>query len=122
MDDDRDRIELRGLRLMGICGVLPHERELAQPLELDIDVMVDMSRASVSDMLPDTVDYAALLGSVEHVVTVERFALLERLAGRVADVLLGHGQVDAVSVAVRKLRPPVAHDLDTCGVRITRSA
>ena len=34
-----DRIELRGLRVTARVGVLPIEREQAQPLEADLDVV-----------------------------------------------------------------------------------
>ena len=46
--------------------------------------------------------------------------LLERLAARLADVVLQDERVVEVTVAVRKLRPPVPQLLDTSGVRITR--
>lgn len=116
-----DRIELRGLRASGFCGVLPEERERAQPLEVDLDVVCDLDAASRSDELADTVDYGALCAAVEGIVTGERFALLERLAGRIAAAVLDDGRVDEVTVTVRKLRPPVPQQLDTSGVRITRS-
>lgn len=115
------QIELRGLRAMGICGALPEERERAQPLEVDADIEADLRPAGASDQLDDTIDYAALLAEIERVVTGERFTLLERLATRIADVLIDTDErVTAVTVAVRKLRPPVPHQLDTCGVRLTR--
>ena len=50
------------------------------------------------------------------------FALLEALAERLAaDVLAADGRIDAVTVSVRKLRPPVAQQLATSGVRIRRA-
>ena len=116
-----DRIELRGLRLLGICGALPEERDRAQPLELDVDVEADLAPAGASDALDDTVDYGALCATIERVVTGERFTLLERLATRVADEVLADGRVRGVTVAVRKLRPPVPQQLATSGVRITRT-
>jgi dihydroneopterin aldolase len=116
-----DVIELRGLRVLGICGVLPHEQEHPQPLEVDLDVDVDLSVAGSSDELDDTLDYGAICGVVERVVANERFALLERLATRITDVVLADDRVRAVTVSVRKLRPPVPQQLATSGVRITRS-
>lgn len=116
-----DLIELRGLRALGICGALPEEQLRAQPLEVDLDVATDLGRAGASDALDDTVDYGALASEVERVVTTERFALLERLAQRIAETVLADERVEAVTVAVRKLRPPVPQQLDTSGVRITRS-
>ena len=115
-----DRIELRGLRVVGTHGVLPEERERAQPFELDLDVEVDLGPAAASDDVADTVDYGAVAEAAARVVATESFGLLEALAARVADVVLADGRVGAVTVGVRKLRPPVAVDLASAGVRITR--
>ena len=47
--------------------------------------------------------------------------LLEALAERVAaEVLSLDSRISAVTVAVRKLRPPVPQDLASSGVRVTR--
>jgi len=115
-----DRIELRGLRVVGICGVLAEERERAQPLEVDLDVVADLRDAAAGDDLTATIDYGQVCADVERVVTSEQPQLLERLAQRIADAVLAHDRVDEVTVAVRKLRPPVPQQLATSGVRITR--
>jgi 7,8-dihydroneopterin aldolase/epimerase/oxygenase len=54
------------------------------------------------------------------VITGERFVLLERMAERLAEVVLGDARARAVTVTVRKLRPPVPCELSTAGVRIRR--
>ncbi len=115
-----DRIELRGLRVLGICGALPEERDRPQPLEVDLDVEVDLAAGGRSDDLADTVDYGALARTVVRVATEGRFTLLERLASRIADEVGVDPRVTSVTVAVRKLRPPVPVDLATAGVRIHR--
>ncbi|HLT16476.1 MAG TPA: dihydroneopterin aldolase [Acidimicrobiales bacterium] len=116
-----DRIELRGLRLAAIVGVLPHERTTAQPLEIDLDVVTDLAPAGSSDELEDTIDYGALCDAVEAAVAAARPRLLEALAERVAATVLAQDdRIAEVVVALRKLRPPVPQQLDTSGVRITR--
>lgn len=115
-----DVIELRGLRALGICGALPEEQERVQPIEVDLDVVADLSTAGRTDQLDDTIDYGALAAAAEAVVTTERFTLLERLAERLTEVVLAVDGVQSVTVAVRKLRPPVPQQLSTSGVRITR--
>ena len=116
------RIELRGLRVDAICGVLPHERTTAQPLEIDVDIEADLTRAGASDDLAHTVDYGAVTAAVEHVATTLQPQLLEHLADRVAAAVLAvDDRVLAVTVAVRKLEPPVPQRLATSGVRITRA-
>lgn len=115
-----DRIELRGLRALGIHGALPEERGRPQPFEIDLDVGADLGPAGRSDDLADTIDYGALVDRAVAVVTTESHVLLERLAQRVADEVLAEPRARSVTVVVRKLRPPVASDLATAAVRITR--
>lgn len=117
-----DRIELRGLRVTGTHGVLPEEQSRAQPFELDLDVEADLAAAGASDDLGQTVDYGTLAEVAARVVSSERHALLERVAERVAEEVLSDPLVASVTVTVRKLRPPVAVDLDYAAVRITRRA
>lgn len=117
-----DRIELRDLRVDAICGVLPHERTTKQPLSIDIDVEADLAAAGASDALDDTIDYGALTAEAERVATTLEPQLLEHLASAIADALLAcDARVDAVTVAVRKLEPPVPQRLATSGVRVRRA-
>lgn len=115
-----DHIELRGLRAVGIHGVLPEEQARAQPFELDIDLEVDLAGAVASDDVADTVDYGAVAEMAGRVVATESFRLLESLAARIADTVMLDARVEAVTVAVRKLHPPVAGDLASAGVTLTR--
>ena len=117
-----DRIELRGLRVLGTIGALPEEQARAQPFEVVVDVDADLRAAGASDTLGDTLDYGEMASAVARVVSTERHQLLERVAQRIADELLADHRVTAVTVTVRKLRPPVPVDLDTAGVRITRTS
>ena len=115
-----DRIELRGPRVLAVCGVLPEEKVRRQPL--DLDVYADLTAALTTDDLADTVDYGTLCALVACIADRESFDLMERFASRVAEDVLATSGVEAVTVAVRKLRPPVPEDLATSGVRIHRTA
>lgn len=115
-----DRVELRGLRGLGVHGVLPEERSRPQPFEVDLDVEADLRPAGRSDSLEDTLDYGALAEAVAGIVGGERHALLERLAERIAETVLADPRAVSVTVTVRKLRPPVPVQMDHAAVRITR--
>ena len=115
-----DRIEVRGLRVLGVHGALAEEQSRAQPFEVDLDVECDLGPAAASDALADTVDYGALVATAERVIGSEHHQLLERVAQRIADEVLADERVGAVTVTVRKLRPPVPQDVATSGVRIRR--
>ncbi|HEX6417609.1 MAG TPA: dihydroneopterin aldolase [Acidimicrobiales bacterium] len=119
---DADRIELRGLRVAGRVGLHDLERAQDQPLEIDLDLVVDLGPAGASDDLADTVDYGAVCGRVASTVAERHVDLLEHLTARVADAVLAlDDRIAAVDVTVRKLRPPVPQHLATSGVHIVRS-
>ena len=117
-----DQILLSGLRVMGTHGVLAEEQTRAQPFQVDVVLSVDLSAASTSDDLGDTVDYGEVTGVVAGIVEGEHYALLERLAGRIVEVVLALDErIAVVDVTVTKLRPPVPSDLSSAAVRIVRS-
>jgi dihydroneopterin aldolase len=115
-----DHIVIKGLRELGVHGVLPEEQTRPQPFEVDVEMSVDASTAGESDQLEDTVDYAAVAEAVSRVVSSERYALLERLATRIAEVCRVDDRVRAVSVTVRKLHPPVRAMVDFVAVHVER--
>jgi dihydroneopterin aldolase/2-amino-4-hydroxy-6-hydroxymethyldihydropteridine diphosphokinase len=117
-----DSIQLRGLRAVGRHGVLPEEKERAQPFEVDMDLEVDLKQAGASDELADTVDYGAVAGAVASEIAGAHADLLEHLAERIARAAAAAGGpgVQAVTVTLRKLRPPVPLELDSAGVSIHR--
>ena len=117
-----DRIEIRDLRVVGVHGVLPEERDRAQPFSLDIVAWLDMTTAQRSDALADTVDYGALAQTAADVVGQRSFQLLEALAGCLADALLiTDSRLEAVEVTVRKVRPPLPLHVASTGVRVLRT-
>ena len=72
--------------------------------------------------LADTVDYGALAQAAADVVGGRSYRLLEALCGRLASALLIlDPRLEAVEVTVRKLRPPLALDVGSTGVKVRRS-
>lgn len=111
-------IEVRDLRVVAVLGVLDHERAEPQPLRLDLDVELDVPAAAASDDVEQTVDYALLCTAATTVLTQRRSRLMESACDAVGSALLdADPRVAAVSVTVTKLRPPVALDVATVGVR-----
>ena len=92
---DRLEITLAGMRFHVRVGVLPHERELAQPLELDLTVRRGAGATAV-------LDYRTLYGIVRDVVTAEPLDYLEAVGADIAARVLALPSAAHVRVAVRK--------------------
>jgi 7,8-dihydroneopterin aldolase/epimerase/oxygenase len=115
-----DRITLRGMQLHGRLGVSAEERAEEQPIEVDLVVRLDLSRAGRSDDLADTVNYASLFELTREIVEGGSFKLLEALAAAIADAVLAAHHVDDVEVRVRKPKAPLPGAFDVVEVRIRR--
>ena len=115
-----DRIELRGLRALGRHGALEGEQDTAQPFEVDVDVEAELREAARDDDLEKTVNYSLVVDTAMGIVGNHRYRLLEALAEAIASGILQIPGVRAVTVSVRKLRPPVAADMASAGVRLRR--
>jgi dihydroneopterin aldolase len=88
-------ISLVGMRFHVRVGILPHERDLAQPLEIDLSV----TRA------PDArgvLDYRTLYAIAAEHAKREPLDYLEELASAIADDALALDDVTHARVAVRK--------------------
>ncbi|MFK8024345.1 MAG: 2-amino-4-hydroxy-6-hydroxymethyldihydropteridine diphosphokinase [Ilumatobacter sp.] len=116
-----DVIEINGIRAVTIVGALPHEREIPQPLQIDLAFEVDLHDAGRSDELGDTVHYGLVADRVVATVEESKDVLLERLVARIADEVLAFDRVEAVTATLTKLRPPIAVDAVDTAVRIRRT-
>jgi len=81
---------------------------------------LDLAPAAASDDLRSTVDYGLIATRIVEVSTKERVNLLERLAGRLAQMLLAEFSCDEVRVRVRKLTPPLEGLQGIPGVELVR--
>ena len=116
-----DRIFLRGMRFMACHGVLPHEREVPQPFEVDVEMGLDLRAAGERDDLDDTVNYAKVYDVVSTVLTVTRKYLIEALAEEIAeDLLRDFDSLRWVRVTVHKPTAPIDGIFSDVGVTILR--
>lgn len=108
-------IEVRGLRVLAVLGALDAERERPQPLRVDLDLDVEAERR---DEVSATVDYGPVLELAAETISRSAPRLLETACDEVARAVLeADRRIAAVTVTVTKLRPPVAADVATVGVR-----
>ena len=112
MHEELDTITLAGMSFHTRIGVLPHERELAQPLEVDLTAWIAPG-ASV-------VDYRKLYDAVRSATQAPELLYLEDAAHSMASAVLRHPGVAQVRIAVRKPHAAVGGPLRFAEVAIVR--
>jgi dihydroneopterin aldolase len=116
-----DHIYLHGMVFEGRHGVSEDERRERQPIEVDVEVSLDLRPGGTSDELEQTVDYGALFEVCREVVEERSFALLEAIAEAVAAAILaGFPRVDSVSVRAKKPGVPLEGVIEHAGVEVER--
>lgn len=116
-----DLISIKSIHGFGYHGVFEHEAKNGQDFFVDLELELDLSKASVSDDLNDTIDYGALADLVVEEITGVRALLIEKLAGRIADrIKAAHQNIVRVTVTVHKPKAPVAAEVADIAVTISR--
>ena len=100
-------IKIDGLRIYAYHGVDPQEAIVGAWYTVSITMNADATAAVLSDDLDGTVNYAKVADIVKQQMLV-RSALLEHVAGRIAQSLLNEfPTLQSVTVTVSKENPPV---------------
>ncbi len=112
-----DRITVKNIVAHGRHGANPGEREHPQAFHIDLHLDLDLSKATRSDELTDTIDYAAVHRRVLEIVESHSYALLERLGGAILDGVASDARVVRAEVSIAK---PELLDGATPSVTIVR--
>jgi 7,8-dihydroneopterin aldolase/epimerase/oxygenase len=117
-----DAVFVSGLSLHAYHGVMQHEAKVGQTFKLDLVLDIDLSAASRSDKLADTVGYDQVVEVASLTFCSKRYRLVEAAAGAVADAILSRfAEVAAVRVTVHKPHAPIAATFGDVGVTIARA-
>ncbi|MGI8402211.1 MAG: dihydroneopterin aldolase [Gemmatimonadaceae bacterium] len=95
-----DVVTLKAMRFHARIGVLPHEAEIAQSIEVDASLWVRRANGQLS--AKDIVDYRSVYDMVADVVTKGHISFLEEVGERIAERALQLSLVSKVRIAVRK--------------------
>lgn len=98
---ETDVVTLKAMRFHARIGVLPHEAEIAQSIEVDASLWVRRG-GGARLTIKDIVDYRRVYELVAEVVTQGHTNFLEEVGERIAERALQVPLVERVRIAVRK--------------------
>ena len=84
-----DAIVIEGLKVNTVIGCFNWERQIIQPLMLDLIVHVDLSQAAKSDDLEHTLNYAQICELAAQTIQKAQPKLIEHAAQRVFASVFG---------------------------------
>ncbi len=104
-----DRIILKDLGFYGYHGLMSEEKKLGQRFFIDLKCGVDLSAPATTDLVSQTVSYAAIYDTVKFAFETKRMHLIEAVAQNIVDgIFSDFSEVNWIKIRVRKPEAPIA--------------
>lgn len=97
-----DIVYIRGLEVKTVIGVYDWEREIKQPISVDLDMATDITRAAATDEHAYVLDYKVVCVRVAEFIEGSDLKLLEAMAEEIARLVQNEFRVPWVRVKVSK--------------------
>ncbi len=97
-----DKIFICDLPVTALIGVYDAEQTRRQRLIFNVEIGLDLSRASRTDALEDTVNYAEIEERLFELGSASHFRLVEALGGAAADLVMEYEMVKSVKIHIEK--------------------
>jgi len=114
-----DTILIKNLRIEGILGIHPHERQTPQTILVSVRVSTDIRQAAQHDDILRTINYSTLSKDIIRFIKSSRYRTIEALIEALAEEVLKNDLAKDVWLRVEK--PNAVAEADSVGVEITRS-
>ncbi len=115
----QDCILIEGLKVETVVGCFNWERQILQPLMLDLKIWLDLSVAAQSDELTDTLNYAEICELASQSIVHAAPKLIEHAADVVMHVLFErYTKIEKIHITIRK--PAIIATAQSVGIQIER--
>lgn len=114
-----DAIIIEGLKVDTVVGCFNWERQIIQPLMLDLTIQTNLEQASNSDELADTLNYAEICEISAKVIQDAAPKLIEHAAKLVLNALFTtFPTIESIMISIRK--PAIIPQANSVGIRLER--
>ena len=97
-----DYVFIEALEIETTIGIYDWERKIRQKIVLDIEMAFDNRKPAATDHIEDTLDYKAVSKRLIKFVGESEFGLVETLAERCCEIILGEFAVSNVKLKLSK--------------------
>ena len=114
-----DAIVIEGLKVETVVGCFNWERQIQQPLMLDLEISTCLAQAGQSDDLVDTLNYAEICDIATQVIVQAAPKLIEHAAKLVLNALFTtFTAIESIKITIRK--PAIIAQANSVGIRLER--
>lgn len=111
----KSHILLENVEFFAYHGVYEEERKNGNNFVLNVKLEANLDKASVSDNLGDTINYAKVYDILEEEMK-QPSNLLEHVAGRIIRRVKAEMNVEGIEVKISKKNPPIDGNVESASV------
>ncbi|TVZ16154.1 dihydroneopterin aldolase [Maribacter sp. MAR_2009_72] len=112
------KVQLENIKAYAHHGCLKEETNIGSDYLVNVSVTTNLTKASISDQLSDTVDYVHINKIVKQEMAIPS-KLLEHVAKRITDrIFLELPTVEKAKISVSKINPPINGDVEKVTVAL----
>ena len=109
------KIKINEMKLFGYHGLYDVEKENGQDFVINIAVELDYQAESY-DSIDSAVDYVEIAKIAKEIFNNDRYNLIETLAVEISNSIMENNKIDATTVSIKKVSPPIDLDLESVEV------
>ncbi|TCM61431.1 dihydroneopterin aldolase [Acinetobacter calcoaceticus] len=114
-----DAIIIEGLKVDTVIGCFVWERQIVQPLMLDMTINTCLNKVARSDALVDTLNYAQICEIAAQTIQQSQPKMLEHAAHLVIEQLfVTFEAIESIVITIRK--PAIIAQAQAVGIRLER--
>lgn len=111
-------ILLKEIRCYAHHGVAPQENLIGNEYLIDLKLKVDISKATRTDEVTDTANYAEVHQVIKNEMAVPS-KLLEHVSGRIIQKLFDQFPcIEKIELRLSKRNPPMGADIESAGIEL----
>ena len=111
-------IRMEGMKFYAFHGVLPQENLVGAYYYVDLKIKTDFTRASETDELEGTINYADIHAAVKEEMSIPS-QLLEHVCQRIARRLIhDFPTIETIDLRLSKENPPMGACTESIGVEV----
>jgi dihydroneopterin aldolase len=107
------------MKFYAFHGIMKQEQIVGNTFIVDLKLYVDLFKASETDNLSDTIDYAEIYNIVKAEMAIPS-KLLEHVAGRILrKIKKEFPNIETIEICLTKERPPVEGEIESAAIEMS---
>jgi len=112
------KVKVNNIKVYAYHGCLKEESIIGSDYRVDVEVTADLTKASISDSLVDTVDYVHINYIVKEEMKIKS-DLLEHVGKRILNRIFKEIKIVTIAeVTVSKINPPIGGDVENVSINL----